>query len=249
MSVSGVRKLHDHGPSSWSVTEPARRRIDPADVAYARGARAKGWGWQAIARNIGINEIDLRRAVEGLETVGAPALRAPMPPPPKPAKLQPEPRLPVKAGGVQARALEAIARGAVGRQALSEVLGGGVNSAASAFRDLRDKDLLTVDWSLTPRGEAVLTRLAVLAGRSAPARAPVQDGEHRVRPGTQYAGVLTAIAAGAASYDDLHERVPAAAGSLKVVVSQLRSRGLLDKRMGLTAAGAAEAGRLLRGER
>jgi hypothetical protein len=93
---------HLEGPSGWAPSASARRRVEPEDIAFARANRPR-MGWQTIARIRGVNEIDLRRVVEGgaalVRKAAAPAVKAPA------AKTE------IKPGSASARVLLAIASG------------------------------------------------------------------------------------------------------------------------------------------
>lgn len=54
----------------FAVTAPARREIEQSDLRYAHACRAKGWGWQAIAQQLRVNQTDLRRACGDLPGEG-----------------------------------------------------------------------------------------------------------------------------------------------------------------------------------
>lgn len=250
MSVAGVKRLHDFGPNSWGLTETARRKVDHADLAFARQQRALGRGFQTISRMTGIPEADLRRHLEAAPPVSPPPVANPAPKPAPKPEPKAEPAKPPRApsagtpgrkgeGGIselQGRALVAIALGAVGRHGIAGELGIASDAASSCAKELRKKGLLAPNWRLTPQGVAAASRVA---GRDLAANVA-----QLVAPGTQMAAVLLAVADGAIGMGELACRVAGSAGSLTVVMSNLRRKGLMRKGFELTAEGQSAAERL-----
>lgn len=144
MSVSGVQRQHGlGGQASHLPGEPARRRIEPGDIAYARECRAKGWGWQTIGKLTRLNAEDIRKACE-------PPVRA------APAEA--------KAHGPRPmwqNALAAIEAGAAAPGELMGALGVNAPTVQGLLRRLRARGFLAgsawdVGWTITAAGRAAL---------------------------------------------------------------------------------------------
>lgn len=149
-------------PDSLTLS-PARRHVDPHDLAFARVKRELGWGWQTIAQALRVNRDDLRIAMGDLAVEGSLRLVAQASPrqapagPAAPARrarhvVIPRPETLLKRGRLPALALGAIAGGAVDRHDLGARLGITPVHAAGLAAGLRRLDLIDVCWRLTSAG-------------------------------------------------------------------------------------------------
>jgi hypothetical protein len=164
MSVSfdGVSRHYGVGGApSYLPSAGCRPTIERYHIDYAAQRRAIGWGWQAIATQLRVNELDLRvacgdpAAVEAKvaqparTTAAASAAPATAVPPDAPTSL---------------RMLAAIADGAAAnRRALGDLFQLPLHVVTKVVAELKTDGLLTGDaragtWCVTGRGYARITR-------------------------------------------------------------------------------------------
>lgn len=158
MSNSGVIRTHGLDGAPRLSFDPARRRIEPADVAFAQANKHR-MGWQTMANIRAVNMVDLRRHCELGYAVAnpapvAPAASKPKSPPP-PARKAPPPLDPV-------RVLRAIRRGAASHDDLAELLSITPGHAKRATADLKARGWLAgyagslSGWVITKAGDAAI---------------------------------------------------------------------------------------------
>jgi hypothetical protein len=137
------------GPDS-PFREAVRRRLDADDIRYARQCRAKGWGWQAIAQQLRVNELDLRQACEQVEQVSDAREALPTPA----GQGDPMVFCRVKPGTPAALALLAIDAGARDRHMVAKRINRAAAQAGGVLDRLRARGFVTRSLRLTAEGKA-----------------------------------------------------------------------------------------------
>ncbi|HEX7887570.1 MAG TPA: hypothetical protein VF474_16470 [Phenylobacterium sp.] len=132
-----------------------RGGLDAASAAYVRQCREKGWGWQAIAQQLGVNVISLRTAYGDLAR-GDPAGEAETP------RRKLRDYKPLRAGTQLAAALMASAAGARTQRQVADRIDTVRARIALIETVLINRGLLTTGWRLTPEGVAEAARLEAL---------------------------------------------------------------------------------------
>lgn len=134
-----------------------RHALDAHDRAYVRERRAAGWGWQALALQLRMNETTLRREMGDL-------------PPAEPAPPVCNPRAKpvgdyrkIRTGSATAAVLMKIADGVTTRGAIASRLDLALDTVRKVVDDLVERGFLTEAMVLTVQGEIESDRLAELA--------------------------------------------------------------------------------------
>lgn len=131
------------GTPDCMVVASARQKIDGEAVRFAEAQRALGRGWQTVARMLGVNDLDLRRACGALKD-GDDALAL---------------GDPVRRLQLRDQVLAAIAGGADDRAAVAASLGLRLSSVSGAAGWLKTQGLIAgryKGWRVTPEGQARL---------------------------------------------------------------------------------------------
>lgn len=158
MSSSGVIRMNGLDGAPHMAFESSRRRIEPADVAFANANKHR-LGWQTMAKMRGVNMHDLRRACDFAYAQAA------TPPEAVPAAKPGSKAAPSEARRRMidpVRVLRAIHDGAASRQDLAEILGCTAKGAGAVVEDLKARGFLAghsrsfTGWLVTNAGLAVL---------------------------------------------------------------------------------------------
>lgn len=241
MSQAGVHRQSVE-PGDWAPASAARRRIEVSDIAFAQARRPRA-SWQALANMLGVNALDLRRAVEGAEHA-APAVAEPAPlAPGRPAPARPViPRV----GSLTAKVLLAVGAGAEKAADIAATFGCSPLMVSRMLYILGRRRLVDA-YRLTPLGReavGVLTAKGMFIPEVARARALPGEGLMLRRA----EAVVAALAAGAVSFNGVAELTGLEMVVTYSAVSRARREGwvdALDKRtLALTPAGEARAAQL-----
>lgn len=231
MSVSGLQVFL--GGEGAGAVSAARPKVAVEHVLEAERLRAQGWGWQNIARVVGIERDTLRRAVErGLGAIQPPAVVVIAPPA---GDVERSRRSITLRPHMQVfRALEGLeAEGAshAGRE-LAEVIGLSLQQLSASLGTARMQGWVQLAssgvYSLTPEGVAAM---AEARGRVTQTRRVIadlaDDGVRGVGADSAAGQCLRLVVAGVGSPPEMARRLEAAPYVVSTALNRLKQLGLV----------------------